>query len=752
MNWHSAADVERQVSMDSITPRALSMLGGQVQILNGPIPDNSDPTRIPPLRRMWRTALRRRWLLVGALAGGMLLAIVISLLMTKQYSATSRLQISRETSRVIKIDSVERDTSIGDQEFYQTQYGLLQATGLAERVAADLRLVDDPAFFRMFGRDDLFEADALPLSDPTRRAKRQEVAGKILLDHVGISPVRGSSLVDISAMTPDPALSQRIAQAWSKNFIESNLERRFEASDYARKFLESRIQQLREKVEESERQAVAYASRVGIINLPMPGTKDENGNVVGADRSLVTDDLAALNNALALATAERIGAGARIASLRRADASEEAITNQAISLLRQKRAEIAADYAEQSSQFTPQYPPVKALADQLAEIDTSIRTEEARIRAAIVQSYDTAAARENALHKRVEALKSDFTDLRRRSIQYTIYQREAETNRDLYNSLLQRYKEIGIAGAIENNNVAVINAAKLPDRPSRPNLVINLLLGLLAGGVIGIVLVASLEQIDEGISDPSEVQEKLGLPLLGAVPIVAGEDPVSAMSHPRSPLVEAYLAVQTNLELSTSQGVPRSLAITSSRPREGKSTTAMALAQSLARSNRNVVLVDADMRAPSVHSAFNISNDAGVSNYLAGADNLAHAVQPSDKPHLSLMPAGPPPPNAAELLTGPAFQKLITHLLDQFDHVIIDAPPVVGLADAALIGATVGGVVFVIEARSMQVGQARNALRRLAMAKANMVGAILTKFDANRSRLGHDHAFDYYYGYGRDAA
>ena len=752
MSWHPAADIERQAPIESISPRALGALAGQVQIMTRPAQETSDPSRVPPLRRIWRTAIRRRWLLIGCLAGGLFLGIAASLLMTKQYSATSRLQISRETSRVIKIDSVERDTSIGDQEFYQTQYGLLQAAGLAERVAADLRLVDDPAFFRMFGRDDLFDSGSLPLSDPTRRAKRQEVAGKILLDHVGISPVRGSSLVDVSAMTPDPALSQRIAQAWSKNFIESNLERRFEASDYARKFLEGRIGQLREKLEESERQAVAYASREGIINLPLPGARDESGNVTGGDRSLVTDDLASLNNALAIATAERIGAGARLAALRRPDASEEAITNQAISLLRQKRAEVATEYAEQSTQFTPQYPKVKALADELAEIDSSIKGEEARIRATIVQNYEAAASREKALAGRVALLKSAFTDMRRRSIQYNIYQRDADTNRQLYNSLLQRYKEVGVAGAIENNNVAVIDVAKLPDRPSRPNLAVNILLGLLVGGLAGIMAVAGLEQIDEGISDPSELQDKLGLPLLGAVPIVTGENPASAMNRPRSPLAESYLAVQASLELSTTRGIPRSLAITSSRPREGKSTTAMALAQSLARGNRKVILVDADMRAPSVHAAFGLANDSGVSNFLAGNDNLARAIQPSDRPNLSVLPAGPPPPNAAELLSGAAMQKLIARLLDQFDHVIIDAPPVVGLADAALVGAAVEGVVFVVEARSMRVSQARNALRRLAMAKTSIIGAVLTKFDVKRTRLGHDYAFDYYYGYGRDAA
>jgi capsular exopolysaccharide synthesis family protein len=733
--------------MDSISPRML----GQVQLLTGAV--DGGPTaaqRTPPLRRLIRAITRWRWVLLGGVGAGALAGLLVTSVMTRQYSSTARLEISRDTARVTNIDSVERDVSIGDQEFYQTQYGLLQTKELAERVARDLGAVDNRDFFKLFGRNDLFEGNAADVNSPARRTKRLELAGRILLDHVGIAPVRGSRLVDITAETPDPFWSQRIAQAWSKDFIDGNLERRFAASDYARQFLETRLEQLRQKLEQSERQAVGYAANQGIINLPAAsGGKDGAGSAVGGDRSLLTDDITTLNGALATATAERIEAQARLAAARQPGASSEALGSQAIGDLRQKRAEAAGEYAKLLSQFEPKYPPAKALESQVQVLDAAIAAEEGRVRASLQQAYASAIGRERALQARVDALKGNLTDLRQRSIQYNIYQRDADTNRELYSALLQRYKEIGVAGGIENNNIAVVDAAKLPDRPSRPNLMINLLLSILAGGIAGVALAAALEQIDEGIGDPGEAQEKLGLPLLGTLPKVKSGGPLDALEDPRSALVEAYLAVQANLELSTARGTPRSLAVTSTRPREGKSTTATALAQSLARAHRKVVLVDADLRSPSVHSAFGVANEAGVSNFLAGSDNLDASIHATSHEGLSVMPAGPPPPNAADLLTGERLRMLVERLQERFDHVIVDSPPVIGLADAPLVASAVEAVIFVVEARSTQAGVVRNALHRLATAHANVLGAVLTKFEAKRAHLGYGYGYGYEYGYGR---
>jgi len=726
--------------MDRISPQ---MLGGAV-LLSGKSATNqpASPPRLPPIRRLIRIGRRWRWLLASCIGGGALLGILATLMMPRQYTSTARMEIARETARVTNIDSVERDTSVADQEFYQTQYGLLQTKALAERVARDLHLVDDQAFFAAYGRKGMFDGDP---NDPAQRARRNEAAGKILLDHIGIAPVRGSSLVDVTAVTRDPAFSQRIAQTWAQDYIATNLERRFEASSYARHFLEVRLEQLREKLEISERQAVGYAARQGIINLPTSGGDKDNGTT--GDRSLLTDDLTTLNGALDNATSDRIQAQSRLSEVSRPDASSEALSNEAIGQLRQERAKAAGEYAKLMAQFEPNYPEAKALASQVQALDASIHQEEARIRTALEQSYRSALAREQALGARVDALKGNLADLRQRNIQYNIYQRDADTNRELYNGLLQRYKEIGVDGGIENNNVSIADAAKVPDQPSSPRLLVNLILALLAGGVIGAIAVAVLEQIDEGIADPAEAEERLGLPLLGAIPRITNEEPMDALANPRSSLVEAYLSVQANLELSTAHGAPRSLAVISTRPREGKSTTTVALAQSLARARRKVVLIDADLRSPSIHRIFGLGNGPGVSNMLAGIDDIDAMLHATEQAGLSVMTAGPQPPNAADLLTGDRLGILIERLLERFDHVIVDAPPVIGLADAPLVGAAVESVIYAVEARTIQAGTVKIALDRLRTAHVSVLGVVLTKFEAKRSHLGY--GYDYGYGYGR---
>lgn len=729
--------------MDTISPHMLGFSPGQIPLLAGP----SGAERVPLIRRLIRAASRWRWVLLGGISLGALGGILITALMTREYASTARLEITRDTDKVVDIDSVERDTSVADQEFYQTQYGLLQTKALAERVARELGLEDDPAALKMFGYQKLIEGGRNDLLSPAKRAHRVEVMGKALLDHVGIAPVRGSRLVDVTAITPDPALSQRIAQSWTRLFIETNLERRYGASDYARKFLENRLEEMRGKLQDSERKAVTFAASQGIIMLPtQTSTSGKDGAPSTGDRSLVSDDLVSLNNELALATAQRVLAQSRLT--RRPDATAGALDDNAIARMREERAQDQAEYAKMLQQFEPKYPPALALQAQIRSLDAAIGAEEERVGTSLSQDYQSAIARERMLAARVNVLKGNLTDLRQRSIQYNIYQRDADTNRELYAALLQRYKEIGVAGGVEKNNVTVVDEPKLADRPSSPKLAINLLLAMFFGGLAGMGVAAGLEQIDEGIGDPAETEAKLGHPLLGTVPRVKRETPLEAFENPRSPLVEAYLAIEAALELSTSRGTPKSLAVTSTRPREGKSITALALAQSLARAKRKVVLIDADLRAPSVHRLFDLDNTGpGVSNFLAGSDDVDTILRSTQRQGLWVITAGPHPPNAADLLTGPRLSELISLLQARFDHVIVDASPVIGLADAPLIAAAVEGVIYVVEARAIQAGAARRALQRLETAQANVVGIVLTKFEPRHAHLGYGYGYGFDYSY-----
>jgi capsular exopolysaccharide synthesis family protein len=703
---------------------------------------------MPLIRQYLRIAVRWRWAIIGAVAVCILLGLVATLLMTPQYTATSTLEISRESDRVTSFEGVEREASVADQEFYQTQYGLLRSRTLAERVAAQLRLIDDQAFFEMFGAP--IDEPAFELSNgrysASGRQARQRVAGEVLLDNLSVDPTRLSSLVAIHFTSPDPELSARVANAWGENFIQTNLERKIQATAYGRDVLQRQLTEYKGRLDASQRQLVTYASNQQIINLPTQATAD------GAtqERSIVADDLAALNAALGQATADRIQAEARFQQAGRAGASAEALRNQAINSLRQRRAERAAEYEQLMVQFEPGYPQAQALQAQIEELDQAIAREERRVTGSLQADYREALEREQALKNQVNQLKTDYLDLRRRSIQYNIFQQEVDTNRVLYDGLLQRFKEIGVAGGVGVNNVAIVDPADIPQEPSSPRLLLNLLISILAGLMLGAALALGLEQIDEAIADPAEVERRLGLPLLGSVPKVEGETPKEALMDRKSDLFDAYLAVQTNLGFTTEHGVPRSFAVTSTRPAEGKSTTALALATTLARAQRKVILVDGDMRSPSVHHLGGVDHDRGLSNFLAGDDNLDGLTFKMIDLGFTAMSAGPIPPNAAELLTGNRLSVLIERLLQTYDHVVVDSPPVMGLADAPLIAARVEGVIYAVESHGIRSSMVKTALARLASAHAHVIGGVLTKFEPRKAHYGY--GYEYGYNYGRDAA
>lgn len=724
-------------------------LSGHVETAGQPPMERGD-LGVPLLRQYWRIVVRRKWVIAGVVAACLIVALIITLLMTPLYTATATIEIARESDNIVGIEGVEADSGPAsvDLEFYQTQYSLLKARSLAERVAADLQLAQNERFFEMFGEDldgGLFldrEGGTLTSGE---RVERQRLAVDVLLENISISPDRGSSLVDVSFTSPDSELSMKVVNSWTEHFIGANLDRRFEATSYARKFLEDRLEQLRQRLEASERKLVTYAAQQGIINLASE-ERGASGDVV-RERSLLSEELLSLSNELAEATADRIRAQSLVNG--EPGASARALENVAIGAMRQKRAEVASEYSNMMARFESEYPPAKALEQQLEALDRSIAQEEARVGQSVANEYRDALQRERTLAERVTNLKAQMLDLRRRNIQYNIFQRDVDTNRELYNGLLQRYKEVGIAGGVGTNNISVVDPAILPEKPSSPNLALNLFLALLVGCALAGGVVFALEQIDEALKDPADVARALGTPVLGVIP-ASEEKPIDLLADRKSDMAEAYLSLQTSLQFSTDHGLPRALAVTSTRASEGKSTTSYAIAQSLARTGRSVVLMDGDMRSPSVAQFVGVPNDRGTSNFLAGDDNVDELIKKPASLGFSVLAAGPNPPNAAELLTGARLKLLMDELLKRYDHVVIDSPPVLGLADAPLIASRAEGVVYAVESGGARSSMIRSALNRLSAANANVLGVVLTKFEAKQA--GYGYGYDYGYGYGRDAA
>ena len=701
---------------------------------------NSERGLAPPiLLQYWQVVLRWKWLIIGITVSALTLGLIVTLLATPQYTATSRIEISRAQKNVTNVESLESAEAGRDLEFYQTQYSLLQARSLAERVARQLRLGTGDAFFEAHGVDandeGLFSSKSGQQLTAVERQKREKKAIDLLTKNISISPIRGSALVDISYTSASPGLSAQISNTWTEQFIVQSMDRRFASTADARKFLEGRLADLRARVETSEREVVNYASQKGIVAL---GTTKSNDGKTEVERTLVSSDLEALNGALAGATANRIAAQSR-ARGRNGGANSDALSNVAISQLRQKRAEVASEYAKLLVQFEPGYPAARALNEQLRILDASIVREESRVLNSRSSEYSEAVQRERDLRQQVETLKERMDRQQRDSINYNIYQREADTNRQLYDGLLQRYKEIGVAG-IGANNIAIVDQARVPEKPSAPSLPLNMALALLAGLGLAAVATFALDQIDEGIRDPGQVNRLLQSPLLGSVPDVDQDNAIVLLSDAKSMISEAYLSIRSNLAFSTDHGVPSAFMVTSTRPAEGKSTTSLALATVLGRTGKKVLLVDADMRSPSMHQFLGRDNKHGLSNFLAGDNEWQNMVLATELKGLHLLPAGPMPPSASELLSSDRMLLLIRQLGEHFDHVVVDAPPILGLADAPLLSRAVEGCIFVVEAEGVAIRGVKSSLGRLRDVHAHVFGVVLTKLKNRQAGYG--------YGYG----
>lgn len=702
--------------------------------------------RTPLIREYLAIIARRRWVILAIVALALLVGLVVTLLMTPQYTASARIEISRQQQRITNVEGIDEADRTFDAEFYETQYELLRARSVAQRVARELKLASKPDFFAAhevapIGADETGAGNRAPTRDEL--AQREELAVGLLMGHVTVAPIARSALVDIRYTSASSVWSATIANDWAKQFVADSIDRRFASTADAREFLERRLGELRQDVERSERQLVTYANETGIVVL---NQVEEDGRTVSSP-TLVSTNLGVMNQALLEATARRV----ELESQARTAGGSAIATNAALANLRNRRSELAAQYAELMVRFEPGYPAARALQGQIAELDAGIRREEARLRGGTQSDYQAALARESALRARVDALTDQLRNQDRARIQYNIYQNEVDTNRQLYEGVLQRYREIGVA-SVAANNIAVVDEAQVPGGPSSPNLPLNLAIALMAGLALAGVAVFALEQFDEGIRDPADVQALTGLPLLGAIPSTdeQKEELAQQVLDPKSDVSEAYLTVRSNLAFSTAHGVPKALMVTSSRAAEGKSTTSFAIASVLARTGKRVVLVDADMRSPSIHEFFGTANGNGFSSYLAGEDGIDSLVNETRVDDLFLMTAGRTPPSAAELLSTDRSQELVTALLERFDHVVVDAPPLLGLADAPLLARSVDGVVFVIESRGVAARGINMSLDRLRDGHARLLGAVMTKFTGSGTGYGYGYGYGYGLKYGKE--
>jgi len=660
-----------------------------------------------------------RWLILSMIGAGLAAAVIYTLVATPVYRSTVTLELNPPT---VEVMDEARSSSVpqNDPQFLATQAGLLESRALAERVAQELNLASDPAVVS---------------PETPREARQQEVVAQ-LMNNLEVRLGRGSRLVDVSYESPNPQLAARVVNGFAEGFINSSLERRYQASSYARDFLERQIAIIRQELENSERQLVAYAQQQGIINTggtvaPGQGVPSDAGSPVG-------ESLMAINRALSEATAKRIQAEQRLRQTQ--GATNTAEVGERTAQLRNQLATVQAEYQEKSAIFQPDYPEMVQLRQRISSLEQAIRTEASTVTAGRVGTlraeFQAAAAEERALQSRVAQLRGAVLDLRGRTIRYNILQRDVDTNRALYEGLLQRYKEIGVAGGIGTSYASIVDPGEVPTAPFKPNLLLNLLIGLGLGLVSGIALALLLEFINDTINSPEDVREKLRLAFLGGIPAAKGKA-IEELRDTGNPISEAYFAVVTSLQFTTDNGAPKILLVTSTRPAEGKSTSSWAIATSFARLGRKVLLIDADMRKPAFVTGS--EKEDGLANLLTNRDPLAKHLVKVDVEGLWLLPCGPLPPNPAELLASPRLKSLLNEAQEQFDLILLDSPPILGLADTPLLASLASGTLLVVEAGKTRTRAAAEALGRLRHSGANVVGVLLTRYKHDAVAYGYSY-------------
>ena len=690
--------------------------------------------------------IRYRWLIATFLVAGLVLGVLVTFLMTPKYRANALLEIAPPTAQIIKDLQVMSESA--DIRTFRTALEKLRSRQMMERVIHELGLTENRKFLfppKAFSLGNLFSRARRRMGeqeDPIRKlspAQRKQLALGRLKAGLSAQLVRNTRILRISFSHPDPEIARQVANQFATSFIAANLDQSAETSRLARQFIAEQVEETKKKLEKAEKALVSYAKKANIT------FSDKEG-------SLIAENIRAINAALSQAIQERLKLErlVRQVTLGRASELEEVINNEAIQSRRSKIAELEAKYREQLSIFKPDYPDMRRLSAQIATLKRMLAQDIQGIANGIRLKYKVAKEKEQSLRTKLRELEAQQKAFQDKQIQYTILKREVDSYRTQYKSLIDKMNQLSVASEVKNQSASIVEYADTPASPFSPSLVKNLAIALLLSGMAAAGTIYVLELMNNTFVNPDQVEQELKQPVLGIIPKLREEELQTAVSDTRSAFSEAVRTLRTSLQFTGIDGAPRSLVVTSTEPQEGKSTIARKLAEEFGALGMNVLLVDADMRKPVQHRFANLANTLGLSNLLTNTvpvgevEEEVQVMRNSPWPNVWLVTAGTPPPNPANLLASQKMAMFVEAAQRRFDIVIIDAPPVIGLADALLLSRLAEATLVVVAANTAPRKAVQNSLRKIDQAGGKVVGVAFNRFDFNKIEYKYTYKYTSY--------
>ena len=666
---------------------------------------------------------RKKSILSFALAT-MLLALILTLLMQPVYRAYSSIKVERYAANA-NIEILDNQASRSDRDFFETQIHLIQTKGLAQRVIDDLGIDTSKSSGGILSKiKGLFKAEtSSPSSNDT-------VA--LFLENLTVQPISNSQLLSISYDASSPELAAKISNTVATTFVRQNLERRFENASSYKTYVTENIQITKKSLEDAEGRLNQYAREKGLI-------QDVDG------QSSASFILKKQSEELVLAEKERIEAEAsfNIYKQDKTKGASSTITDPYINSLKKSAARLETSYQALKNKRTRS---ARRLRKQIDALLTDINSEGDSIKSSLETKFLEASQKEKMLRAQLEKLKQNVLNSQTETTKYNRLLREVEINQLAYNKQLEQLMAVNVASTVGTNNISIIDKATPPTKKYKPSLKTNLLFGLLLGLLLGMGFAFLREFIDDTIKNTETLEKISGLPVLAQLPDLIGLSAkklaLQAAIEPRSTLSESIRSLRTSLRFSTRNGAPQSIFITSSGAAEGKSTIAVNLAIAYAQAGSKVLLIDADLRNPSIHKILELDNLDGLTNYLATAtDEDQDISHPCMINNLRVIGSGPIPPDPVELLSGNKMGILLENAKRDYDHIIIDGPPVLGLADSLVLANMADATLMSIEAGKTRKTNILDSLKRLERANANILGSVMTRLN---SKVDPDYNDNYY--------